>query len=611
MILLLSRDKTIIKNTASKVATRIKTTQMEDLDESISSTESASLFIQEEEADPARTLMEHRDCNKAQSELSFTGTQLNQLALTKPYLREMDELLKSCEELTAAPRSHFSASCKETSLTESTNSHTKAGDFMESRGRETASSQAYLFTSYIDTHMDGVGTEDQRAQGLSHGSGTIMNRCGVSTDDSCQREMPLTSAGHKLSDTMVAYEGQLLGMLAMLESCMEEAGMDFEPQDCVMDASQEYVHISKNPSLCRGTTLVPIQQEKSLKLETQKMASESWAGQHVGRGELSNGSRDEATVSSETNGGLQNLVLNCGKMASFSVEHLEKQGNVKTNQNFDPQFRFSTENDTVWREMPETGYISTNEGTCAKRGITGIEADSTDLPAEVGNEPKMVIADLGSGTGELAILGSLMEECIEEVQRLQERRKELLAEVLELRGGKDRQTAEGICEEDTDTSTDRKVVELMNVLKREEQGRREERKREIQGLREERAEEERRIWRVNLERQGLQEEHRKLKRRLFVMARDCAHNQFALNTQHREVEQLKREEVTKSSGKQSVLHISKKDSSIKFLSSCLPGRAAVTCAPADRRGLPTPQCPKTTDHGLASRASCPEFQSDL
>lgn len=530
---------------------------MEDLDESISSTESESLFIQEGEADPARTLMEHRDCNKAQSGLSFTGTQLKQLALTKPYLCEMDDLLKSCEELTAASRSHVTARCKETSLTESTNSHSRDGDVMESHGRETASSQAYLFTSYIDTHMDGVGTEDQRAQGVSHGSGTIINRCGVITDDSCQSEMPLTSAGHKLSDTMVAYEGQLLGMLAMLESCMEEAGMDFEPQDCVVDTSQEYVHISKNSNLCRGTTLVPIQQEKPLKLETQPMAPESWAGQHVGRAEVSNGSRNKATVCSETNGGEQNLVLNCGNIASFSEEQLEKQGNVKTNRNFDPQFRLSdptmafnrTENDSVWCEMPKTGYISTNEGTYTKRGVTGIEADSTDLPAEVGNEPKTVIPDLRSGTSELVTLGSQMEECIEEVQRLEKRRKELLAEVLELRGNKDREMAEEIREEDTDSSTDAKVVELMNVLKREEQGRREERKREIQGLREERAEEERRIWRVNVERQGLQEELRRLKRRLFVMARDCAHNQFALSIQHREVEQLKREEVTKSSGK--------------------------------------------------------------
>lgn len=50
------------------------------------------------------------------------------------------------------------------------------------------------------------------------------------------------------------------------------------------------------------------------------------------------------------------------------------------------------------------------------------------------------------------------------------------------------------------------------------------------------------MWKVNLERQGLQDELRKLKRRLFTMAVDCAHTQAALNTQHRHVELLKREE---------------------------------------------------------------------
>lgn len=138
-----------------------------------------------------------------------------------------------------------------------------------------------------------------------------------------------------------------------------------------------------------------------------------------------------------------------------------------------------------------------------------------------------------------------MEECIEEVQRLENRRKELLAEVLELRGNKDREEAEGSNEEE-EQPIDRKVAELMNALRREEEERREERKRDIQSLREERAEEERRLWKANLERQGLQEELRKLKRRLFAIAKDCAHNQVALNTQHRAVELLKREEVRNS-----------------------------------------------------------------
>lgn len=538
---------------------------MEDLDESISSTRFGPLFIDEEEEVPDRTLMEQRECNTAQSGLTFTGTQLNQSALIKPYLQEMDDLLESCEKLTAIPfSSHFSASFNETRLTESANCHSQEEDTMESYG-EKISPQAFLFTSYIDTNMGEAGTEDQQAQEQSQGLDTIINRCGVSTDVSCQREMPLTSAGHKLSDTMVEYEGQLLGMLAMLESCIEEAGMDFEPQEWATDASQEYVHISKRPHHCRGTTMVPIQQERQIKLKTQSMQPESWAGQGGGRDEVSKESRNEVTKGSATNAGQQNPVVSCDNMGGFSLERLEKQEDLETNEMVcDPHFRFSdlskpldrTDN-PMQHEAPQTGYISTNQCTYTKGDVTTIEVENAEMPAEEGNEPQVDFTDLGSGISDLGALGSQMEECVEEVQQLEKRRKELLAEVLELRGDKDRQQAEMCCEEDTEESIDSKVVELINVLKREEEGRREERKREIQGLREDRAVEERRMWKVNLERQGLQEELRKLKRRLFAMARDCAHNQFALNTQHREMELLKREEVTNPlRGKKSVHHIS-------------------------------------------------------
>ncbi|KAI3358411.1 hypothetical protein L3Q82_014841, partial [Scortum barcoo] len=508
---------------------------MEDLDDNISSVEYEPLFIKEEDSDPDKTLMEQRECNTAQSGLTFTGTQLNQSAMIKPYLQEMDDLLKSCEELTGIRfGSHFSASYNETSLTESTHSHSKEADTMESCGEMSISPQAYLSTSYIDTHMDGDGTEEQPARGQSQGAGTVINRCGATTEVSCQSEMPLTSAGNKLSDTMVEYEGQLLGMLAMLESCMEEAGMDFEPQDWAADSSQEYVHINKTPHLCRGTTLVPIQPRRPVKLDTQPMQLESWAGQHA-EDQDSTESRNGVSIRSATNGSQQNPLLGSDNMDGFSVQRPGTQGNLKTDPRLlDAQFRFSGPLDD--RMYCEPTNVSTNEGTCMKGDVTEIKGD-TELPAE----GKMDTTDLGSGMDELGALGSQMEECIEEVQRLEKRRKELLVEVMELREIKDRKESEESNEEEEEP-VDSKVAELMNILKKEEEGRREERKREIQSLREERAEEERRLWKVNLERQGLQEELRKLKRRLFAMARDCAHNQVALNTQHRGVEQLKREE---------------------------------------------------------------------
>ncbi|XP_035536874.1 caldesmon-like isoform X1 [Morone saxatilis] len=519
---------------------------MEDLDDNISSTGFEPLFINEDEADPDRTLMEQRECNTAQSGLTFTGTQLNQTGLIKPYLQEMDDLLKNCEKLTGIPfGSHLSANYNETSLTETTLRHSKEEDATENYGETSTSRQAYLSTSYIDTKMDGAGTEDQPAQGQLQGLG---NRCGVATDISCQREMPLTSAGNKLSDTMMEYEGQLLGMLAMLESCMEEAGMDFEPQDWASDASQEYVHIGKNPHLCRGTTLVPIQEGRPMKLETQKMHLESWASQQAEENEVSKQSRNEVTIGSATNGSQQNLSCDVG---AFSMESLERQGDLRSDRGvLDSQLRFSgapmpldsTEDDPMYCEATKTGYMSTGEGTDMKGEVTGIEVDDAELPARERQKLNMDTNDLGSGMDDLGALGSQMEKCIVEVQRLENRRKELLVEVVELRGNKDREEAEGSNEEQTEESIDSKVAELMNVLKKEEEGRREERKKEIQILRDQRAEEEKRMWKVNLERQGLQEELRKLKRRLFTMARDCAYNQVALNTQNREVELLKRDE---------------------------------------------------------------------
>lgn len=432
---------------------------MDDLDDNIAPPGFEALFIQEEEGAPGP-----RDL----PELTFKEKQLKQSVLMKPYLQEMDDLLKSCEELTGIPfGTYYSDSYTETSLKESSHNQSK----------EDVSPQAFLSTSYIDTHMDGSGTES-----YSQNVGTIINRRVASAG-----EMPLTSAGKKLSETMVEYEGQLLGMLAMLENCMEESGMDFEPQDWVTDAGQEYVQISKNQH--RGTTLVPIQQERPLKSETQPM----------------------------------------------QLETSEHKDASKGNRVLEP-----TKKDPMYYE----GGHMFNEGTGGTReDRTGLDAES---PAEVQHELKMDTVDLESGVSELAYLGSQMDECIEEAQQLERRRRELLMEVLQLRG--DNVRGEGISE-DTEEHIDSKVVELMSVLNREKEGRREERKKKIQSLREERAEEERRMWKVNLERQGLQEELRKLKRMLFAMARDCAHSQANLNTQRREVELLRREEVKECSSK--------------------------------------------------------------
>lgn len=511
---------------------------MDDQDDNISSSGFEPLFIKEEEAYPERAFMEQGECNTNLHGVTFTGARLKQSSLIKPYLQEMDDLLKSCEELTGIS---FGSQYTETSLNKPSHGQGKEEVAVEKYEETWTCPQAYISTSYIDTHIDETGREEKPVQGQSQSMGTIINRCGVTSERSRQTEMPLTSAGNKLSKRMVEYEGQLLGMLAMLESCMEEAGMDFEPQDWVTEESQEYVHINKIPQLYRATTLLPIQQERPLKMESQPMQLDPWE-----EGQVSKDTRNRITVGSTTNGSQQKDLSSCGMMGGFFVERSERPGYLKT----DKWFGFSgmpantAEKDPMYCEGEKPGHIF-EESMETTGDASEIDVDDGELPSEDRHELKTDTLDLGSGRKELGALQTEMEDCIEGVQRLQKRRIELLVEVLQLRVEKGQEEAKMASEEEEETEEwiDRKVANLLDVLKKEEEGRREERKRVIKSLREERADEERRMWKVNLERQGLQDELRKLKRRLFAMARDCAHSQAALNNQRREVELLKREEV--------------------------------------------------------------------
>lgn len=510
---------------------------MDDLDDNISSSGFEPLFIKEEEGDPERSHMEQGECNTNLHDLAFTGAQLKQSALIKPYLQEMDDLLKSCEELTGISfGSQYSANYTETNLNESSHGEAKEEVTVEKCGEAWKCPQAYLSTSYIDTHIDGTSAEEKPAQGQSQSTGTVVDRCGVTTERCRQAEMPLTSAGNKLSKTMVEYEGQLLGMLAMLESCMEETGMDFEPQEWVTDESQEYVHINKNPQLYRGTTLVPIQQERPLKTESQPMQLDSWE-----EGQVSKDTGKRMTAGSTTNGSQHKDLSGHDMMGELSVDRSESPGHLKTDKvsGFSETPIDTTQENAMCYEGMKPGHIF-DESTETTGDAIEIDVDANELLSEKTEELKTDTLDLGSSVTELEALGTQMEDCIDGVQRLEKRRKELLVEVLQLRGEKGQGASED--EEETEEWIDNKVADLMNVLKKEQEGRREERKREREILREERAEEERRMWKVNLERQGLQDELRKLKRRLFAMARGCAHSQAALNNQRREVEILKREE---------------------------------------------------------------------
>ncbi|CAF99464.1 unnamed protein product [Tetraodon nigroviridis] len=347
-----------------------------------------------------------------QSEFSFIGAQMNNFGLIQPYLKEMDDLLKSCEELTSFPSSsHFSEGCNEMGLMESTNTHRKGEDGRESYEEKNVSQQGYLFTRYIDTNMDGAGAQDKTPQADLQVLASVGSRCGVSSDMSCQREMPLTSAGHKLSDTMAEYEGQLSGMLSMLESCLEEAGMDFEPQDWVTDASQEYVHISKNHQQGQGTTQATVQRERTEMFKSEMMKSESEVLQDPGR----------AHVFKER-----------GNEEPLEIEKTDKSPTDPLSLFSDASFN----NGSRQREVPKAG------------DVTGIEAD---------------------GQTDLRAVGSQMEKCIQEVQQLEEKRKILLQEVLELRRQKGGEKTEGCREEVTEESTERQEELESLVLQLTEQ----------------------------------------------------------------------------------------------------------------------------------------------
>nr|XP_061808461.1 trichohyalin-like [Nerophis lumbriciformis] len=343
------------------------------------------LFIQEENGDPG----------SGWSDLAFTRTRMSPTSLMGPYLREMDDLLKNCEELTVIPLESDS----EGSLAE----------------REIS---PYFSTSCAGNKME--MTEDR-----------VRHRF--------QEDLPITSAGNELSNTMVQYEGQLMGMLAMLESCMEEAGMD-------LDVSQDYVHVDKGKDL------------------------------------MSENQHCKASTDS------------CGTYPSIDLS----ESNVH-NHHF------------------ESDTFEVNE------------SNGTKFPTE---SLKMDRSFSMDGFEELK---SQMEECIEELQRLERRRKDLLAEVLDLR----RQEAQK--EEAAEAHVSSKVSELMAELKKEENDRKEQKKREVDNLKSERAEEERRVWKAEMERQVLRDEMRKLKKQLFERARDSAHTQAALNKQRHEMDFQKRE----------------------------------------------------------------------
>ncbi|XP_017549513.1 syncoilin [Pygocentrus nattereri] len=106
---------------------------------------------------------------------------------------------------------------------------------------------------------------------------------------------------------------------------------------------------------------------------------------------------------------------------------------------------------------------------------------------------------VSASTMNIKDLGTTFESCIEEVSQLERRKEELVQELLEL---------------------EKPMAQEVEALRAE--------LRDAKSL----------LSKARMERQGLQEEIRVVKRRLFFAARDCAQSQVALATQQKEVEQF-------------------------------------------------------------------------
>ncbi|XP_010871451.2 uncharacterized protein sync isoform X2 [Esox lucius] len=437
-------------------------------------------------------------------------------------LMEMDELLKSCGEMTGMSfSSHLSTRYTDTDLSRSAPNQNQSD--MEKMNAMIGSCRKDILpsiTSYTDTHLDA-----SRVQCQSHLKeiDTILDQGGA-TGPSAQPQLPpLTSAGCQLSGTMAEYQTELMGMLSMLEKCMDEAGMNFGPLEWTY------------PSLPKGFGHPNVDE-----LIKQKHA-EGEIGDSLGMANHSTSQRVHQ----------QNIVGEFGEHAESAMsEGLESEFCVDLQppsyQSISTEEQMDGSGDSGQRHRGEN-VLGLSVRDPGEHGLgqsvkdpgehgSGGSAEDPDACSMEGiqQETGMREVELTGSMQELEALGSDLEGYIEQVGRLEKRRDELMEELQALREEKI----------GTDEGDEREQeVQLRHTVNIDADRRREARMREWQSLRAERSEEEVKLFRVYLERQGLQEETRRLKRRLFSVTRECTQNQVLLATQQRGVAQLNKEKV--------------------------------------------------------------------
>lgn len=422
---------------------------------------------------------------------------LSGLGQIQPHLREMDDLLKSCEDMTGVSiDSCLSTMYTDTHLSGAAQNQNQSDiqkmvAMMGSCGGNECHTGGSILT-YTDTHV-----EESRNQCQSHLKEveSILDQSGA-TGAAVQPQLPpLTAAGTQLSGTMAEYQTELMAMLAMLENCMEEAGITFDPLEWTY------------PSLPKGYG----QPNPNMKKVPQD--------RHMERGVATQGHKESV--------GCVDMKPYLG--STFGQFEPPSYQAISTERHSD---ELGDCGDTHTRESMST--VVCDEDT--EGHVYGVSVGDTEAHIIWGQQLETGLGgvEMRGSVQELEVLGTALEGCIEEVEKLEKRRNELMGELQALREEKTG-TEEG--------SEGGQAAQLSQVLNIEADGRREARMREWQSLRAERSEEQRRLSSVRLERQGLQEEIRRLKRRLFSVARECAHNQVTLATQQREVALLNKEQL--------------------------------------------------------------------
>ncbi|XP_041759811.1 uncharacterized protein LOC121586865 [Coregonus clupeaformis] len=429
---------------------------------------------------------------------------LSGLGQIQPHLREMDDLLKSCEDMTGVSfDSQLSTRYTDTHLSgpaqdQNQSDIQKMDAMMGSCGGNDSPTRATILT-YTDTH-----TENQCQSHLKEVE-SILDQSGA-TGAAVQPQLPpLTSAGTQLSGTMAEYQTELMAMLAMLENCMEEAGITFDPLEWTYPSLPKG-YGQPNPNMNKGTQDRHVERGVAMQRHMESVGNTKTGGLESG------GCVDLKPYLGSTFGQFEPPSY----QAISTERHSDELGGCG--------------------ETHTRGHMSRVCEEDTEGHVSGVSLGDTEAHIMWGQQLETGVGrvELRGSVQELEVLGTVLEGCIEEVGRLEKRRDELMGELKALREEKTG-TEEG--------SEGGQAAQLRQVLNIEADGRREARVKEWQSLRAERSEEQRRLSSVRLERQGLQEEMRRLKRRLFSVARESAHNQVILATQQREVAQLNKEQM--------------------------------------------------------------------